>query len=391
MSRWQQVPLGKLVERVQTWSPADDAPDRVFRYIDLSAVDQETKTITAARAILGADAPSRARQLARQGDVLVSTVRPNLNAIARVSGDLDGATASTGFCVLRPNTSVLDGGYLFHWVRTNTFVADMSRKATGASYPAVSDSVVRGSTLPLPPLSEQRRIAAILDQADELRTKRRAALAALDGLAQAVFVEMFGDPISLGSKWNVLELGSVLDYLTSGSRGWAAHYAESGDLFLRIQNVGHDELRMDDVAFVKAPDTAEARRTKVASGDVLLSITADLGRTAVVPVGLGPAFINQHLAIVRTRAFVPRFLSAYLSSPSGQSQVLSKNRQGVKAGLNFDDIRSLRIPCPPISRQQEFSLRMDSLAAFALQQRRSTTSLDALFASIQYRAFAGEL
>jgi type I restriction enzyme S subunit len=267
----------------------------------------------------------------------------------------------------------------------------MSRKATGASYPAVSDSVVRGSTLPLPPLSEQRRIAAILDQADELRTKRRAALAALDGLAQAVFVEMFGDPISLGSKWNVLELGSVLDYLTSGSRGWAAHYAESGDLFLRIQNVGHDELRMDDVAFVKAPDTAEARRTKVASGDVLLSITADLGRTAVVPVGLGPAFINQHLAIVRTRAFVPRFLSAYLSSPSGQSQVLSKNRQGVKAGLNFDDIRSLRIPCPPISRQQEFSLRMDSLAAFALQQRRSTTSLDALFASIQYRAFAGEL
>ena len=92
--------------------------------------------------------------------------------------------------------------------------------------------------------------------------------------------------------WPLARLGTLLTFLTSGSRGWAAHYAAEGDLFLRIQNVGRNKLLLDDTAFVRAPDTAEARRTQVQAGDVLLSITADLGRTAVIPDDIGRAFIN---------------------------------------------------------------------------------------------------
>ena len=119
-------------------------------------------------------------------------------------------------------------------------------------------------------------------------------------------------------------------------------------MFLRIQNVGRNKLLLDDTAFVRAPDTAEARRTQVQSGDVLLSITADLGRTAVIPKGIGRAFINQHLAILRLNDVDPHFVSAFLASPAGQVQIGGMNRQGVKAGLNFDNIRSILRPPPAV-------------------------------------------
>jgi type I restriction enzyme S subunit len=186
-------------------------------------------------------------------------------------------------------------------------------------------------------------------------------------------------------------LGDLLEFLTSGSRGWAKHYADEGDLFLRIQNVRRDELVLDDIAFVHAPDTAEAKRTLVREGDVLLSITADLGRTAAVPADLGRAFINQHLSILRVPSVVPRFLSAFLTSEAGQRQIVGRNRQAVKAGLNFDDIRSFTIPTPPKQLQVSFAERIAETDGVEASQNVHSRELDALFTSLQARAFAGEL
>ena len=196
MSGWQAIPVGDLVEPVKTWNPLRANHEEVFDYIDLSAVDQAAKAILGVREVACGEAPSRARQLVSTGDVLVSTVRPNLNGIAKVNPELDGATASTGFCVLRPRPNLLSSSYLFHWVKSPQFVADMVSKATGASYPAVSDRIIFESAIAAPPLPEQRRIAAILDQADALRAKRREALAQLDSLTQSIFIEMFGDPVT---------------------------------------------------------------------------------------------------------------------------------------------------------------------------------------------------
>jgi len=142
---------------------------------------------------------------------------------------------------------------------------------------------------------------------------------------------------------------------------------------------------------VKTPDTAEAKRTRVESGDVLLSITADLGRTAVVPEGIGTAFINQHLSILRTKATVPRFLSAYIASPTGQGQIQGRNKQAVKAGLNFDDVRSIIIPMPPVPLQREFAWRVAAVGKLKTLYRASLAKLDELFSSLQHLAFQGEL
>jgi len=182
--------------------------------------------------------------------------------------------------------------------------------------------------------------------------------------------------------WPTKPLGELLSFLTSGSRGWAEYYRESGDLFLRIQNVGRNRMLLDDVAFVAAPNTAEARRTLVQSGDVLLSITADLGRTGVVPDGIGRAFINQHLAILRVQNIHSPFLSAYLASPEGQKQVMGRNKHAVKAGLNFDDIRSFQIPLPPLAEQRRIAEVLDRAEALRAKRRAALAHLDSLTQSL---------
>ncbi len=291
---------------------------------------------------------------------------------------------------VRPGPN-LHNRYFVHRIMADHQNGRLGDYLTGATIKHLTGQDLGRYTFPLPPLTEQRRIAEVLDQAEALRAKRRAAFAQLDNLTQSLFFDLFGGPQSILKKWPTKKLGELLEFLTSGSRGWAEYYSDSGDLFLRIQNVRRNQLLLDDIAYVNAPNTAEAKRTKVQPGDVLLSITADLGRTAVVPEGLGPAFINQHLSILRTTALVPRFLSAYFVSPVGERQVLGRNRQGVKAGLNFDDIRSFIVPVPPLELQREFARRVAAVERLKVSGRAALAELDALFASLQHRAFRGEL
>jgi type I restriction enzyme S subunit len=158
-------------------------------------------------------------------------------------------------------------------------------------------------------------------------------------------------------------LGDYILFLTSGSRGWAKYYAEAGDMFLRINNVRDAYLKLEDIIYVNPPNTAETIRTKVKANDLLLSITADLGRTAVVPQNLEGAFVNQHLAIIRldNKRINPVFAAWFYAMPYGKSIVMRKNRNAVKAGLNFDDIKDFDIISPSLKQQNKFARIVDKV------------------------------
>lgn len=332
--------------------------------------------------------------LLEAGDVLFNaTNSPDLvGKAAYFPGLTEPAVFSNHFLRLRPRADRLDGRYLARWLNLQFDDGRFKKMCRQwVNQATVNRESLLALRLPLPPLSEQRQIADILDNAEALRSTRRAALARINALKQSIFFQMFGDGQSILQKWPTKRLGELLNFLTSGSRGWAKYYAETGDLFLRIQNVRRGELLLDDVTHVNAPDTAEARRTRVRPNDVLLSITADLGRTAVVPDGLGNAFINQHLAILRTTSIAPQFLSSYLASPAGQRQILGRNKQGVKAGLNFDDVRSLLVPVPPSSLQEDFVRRLAVVQRLRTASDLALVESHALFASLQHRAFSGTL
>ena len=279
--RLKEYPIGDYVGKCQTWNPKSSGVGS-FDYIDLSSVDKDTKSIASIERYECSDAPSRARQLVETDDVLVATVRPNLNGAALVNGAHHGMTASTGYCVLRPDKDKLDSRFLFHWVKTGVFVQRMVDVATGANYPAVSDAKIKASKIPLPPLAEQKRIAGILDAADALRAKRREALAQLDTLLQSTFLDMFGDPVTNPMGWEQCVVGDVVHAAKDGPHV-SPTYAESGVPFLSTRHIKPGEVVWEDLKYIDQDEAnRQWKKCKPEFGDILYTKGGTTGIAARV-------------------------------------------------------------------------------------------------------------
>lgn len=378
-------PISELVESVTTWNPLREKATKKFLYVDLSAVDQELKQITQVREMACADAPSRARQLVRPGDILVSTVRPNLNGVARVPAKLHSATASTGFCVLRPKPTKLDSSYLFHWVKSPQFVSDMVSKATGASYPAVSDRTVLTSHLPFVALSEQRRIASILDQANAICAKRREALDQLDELQQAIFIEMFGDPEANPKGFPMRTLGEIIKF-EGGSQPPASTFS-SADAPDRIRLVQIRDFKSDrfmtyiprklSKRFFEEDDVMIGRY-----GPPVFQILRGLSGSynvalikAVPRNGVTKDFVFHLLKEKRLHNFV----------------VANSERTAGQSGVNLELLEKYSAYLPPMELQIKFLQLMGQLKTLRKAMSAGQNESDSLFASLQHRAFRGEL
>jgi type I restriction enzyme, S subunit len=273
--------------------------------------------------------------------------------------------------------------------------SQLARNTRGGNQKFVSLSVLRGMIVPLPPLEEQKRIAEILDRAESLRAMRRQSIEQLNTLPEAIFLKMFGDPVKNPKNLSVEPLGDFLLFMTSGGRGWAQFYAQSGSRFIRSLDVQMNYIGDEDIAFVAPPDNAEARRTRVKTGDVLLTITGSrIGRVAAVPDELEKSYVSQHVAILRTdpNRISPMFLAFFLSLSTGGQRQIAKYQYGqTKPGLNFEQIKRFQIPLPSINLQQQFTQRVEAIEKLKTTHQESLTELDALFASLQHRAFRGEL
>ena len=212
----------------------------------------------------------------------------------------------------------------------------------------------------------QDSVVESLDKINEIILSKKQQLSLLDELIKSRFVELFGDTILNPKKWPVCELSEHIQFLTSGSRGWSQYFTESGEYFITIKNVKNCRITLDDVQHVIPPDNAEAKRTKVQEGDLLISITADLGRTGVVTKEIADygGYINQHLTCIRLNqdAVRPLYVAYYMESEAGKSQFQAKNQSAVKAGLNFNSINSLRLMVPPIKLQDRFISFVEQVA-----------------------------
>ncbi len=298
----------------------------------------------------------------------------------------------------RPKANLVDPYYLSYWANTeqarNYFIKTGKQTTNLAS---ISKSNLSNLPVPLPPLPEQRRIAAILDQAEALRAKRRAALAKLDTLAQSIFIEMFGDPSVNPRNWPQVTMASL--FQTPPIFGTMIPPAvDGGDwLSLRVANIQEWKLDLSDRKNVQLP-ASMIKRHSVSDGDLLMARAIasqdHLGKCVVAYPGSQKWAFDSHLMRLRfdLNKAEPEFIRSFLRTPGGRQIFLKASRRSaVQFNINTKEIAALKIPAPPVALQREFVSRVCTLDGLRESDMSSLALLDALFVSLQYRAFRGEL
>ncbi|HAS6047502.1 TPA: restriction endonuclease subunit S [Vibrio vulnificus] len=400
---WPMVELKKLVLKVDKWNPVKDGGDDQITYIDLSSVDKDSKAIKNedVQKIQACLAPSRARQLVDSADVLVATVRPNLNGVALVSSDYQGATASTGYCVLRPNNKLLDSKYLFYWVQTESFVSDMMGKATGANYPAVSDKIVKESQIPLPPLDEQKRIAAILDKADAIRQKRKQAIALADEFLRSVFLEMFGDPVTNPKGWEVKPFGDVIETLTDYHANGSYKTLNANVTLLDEPNYAYmvrttdleKKNYVDGVKYIDQHAYEHLSKSKVFGGEIIVNKIGSAGSLYLMPTLNRPVSLAMNQFLVRCKSgHLNEFYYYQLSTEAGHREIQKRVQGAVTKTITKDALREISVISPSLHEQKEFLKIVNAYKANLEEKLTTSLNMSVLsFESLSQKAFSGQL
>lgn len=395
-SRWPTVPLGEVVDDTQygtsvkangrgagvpvlrmnniRYSGALDLTN--LKYVELPSEDLERYSV-------------------RPGDLLFN--RTNSQELVGKMGVWirDEPYAFAGYLVrLRLKRNLAEPSFIAAWFNT----PDMKTLLRTRAKPSINMSninateVLRFPVL-LPPLDEQRRIAKVLDRAEALRAKRRTALAQLDMLAQAMFVDLFGDPIHNPRGYFVRPMIELIDPQRPISYGilMPGPDQDKGIKYVRVVDMKAGGIDVPGVRKTTETISNAFRRSLLKSGDLLMSIRGHVGRLAVVPPELDGANITQDTARLAIEGAEPVFVRECLRTEAFQLW-MQKHTKGVAVrGINLGDVKRMPVILPPQQLQEGFARRVAEVDRLRTAQRASLAELDALFAALQHRAFRGEL
>jgi type I restriction enzyme, S subunit len=385
--------LGSLCQFLNGGTP----PKSESRYFEgdipwITSADITSPIVDTARSFITDEAVgASATNKVPTGTVLLVT-RTGVGKVAVAGVDL---CFSQDITAILPDKDRLDTAYLVHFLRTKQdYLLSMAR---GATIKGVTRNVVTDLVIPLPPLPEQCRIAAILDKADALRTKRREALAQLDRLAQAIFVEMFGDTATNPKAWPMASVGEVAD-VQGGLQVTSARKNLPVEIpYLRVANVYRGRLQLDEVKTIRAT-ASEVARTKLVPQDMLVveghGNPEEVGRGALWDGEIEECVHQNHLIRVRfdSSKVAPAFACEYLNSPGGRQHLLRAGK--TTSGLNtisVSNVRTVPIALPPLVAQKAFEQRLGEVGQLKTVHQAAFETTDALFTSLQHRAFRGEL
>ncbi|MBK9080729.1 MAG: restriction endonuclease subunit S [Rhizobiales bacterium] len=301
------------------------------------------------------------------------------------------ATTNQAVCHIVPDPKKADQRYLFHALRA--LAPELVKRGVGGAQPNINQQIVKDAEVPLPPVSEQRRIAAILDQVDGLRCKRREAVAMFHNLRQSAFKELFGDPASNPRGWPV---GRILDVTSSTQYGTSAKAGEEGRFpILRMGNLTTDGgWKLDELKYIDLVEQDIAKYT-VRKGDILFNRTNSpdlVGKSAVFREEREFAFAGYLVRLRLNGRAEPEFVSAYLNSTHGKATLrgMCKSIIGM-ANINAKELTSIPLMIPPIELQKRYASMIEKSLEAEILNTVHLRDLDQLFNSLQHRAFRGEL
>jgi type I restriction enzyme S subunit len=278
--------------------------------------------------------------------------------------------------------------YIAHMVKASEpIVLKWVRATTADNFPIDN---LRSLEIPFPSLDEQRRIAAILDKADAVRCKRKRALELLDGLVLSIFLEMFGD--DRNSEFPIKKLGEVCDQITDGAH-FTPTYVDDGVPFLRVTDIQDDRIDWATVKFIPPSEHKDLiARCAPRRGDVLLSKNGTIGIPRFIDWDDDfSIFVSLCLIRPSRKLLSGRYLTAYLKTQSAQRQLRQHAKTGTVTNLHLREIREVLIPVPPFEDQQKWE-DFESTQGFRRGHfAQARLQSEALFSSLQSRAFSGQL
>ncbi len=366
----------------------------IIEYIDISSIDNVEKKVSSTQLMDAKIAPSRAKQLVQSGDILVSTVRPNLNAVAIINQESTHLlVASTGYCILRCNKEI-NSRYVFYFCQSSYFIDQMTLQATGASYPAVTSSIVKKTLIPFYSIEKQNYIVSVLDKLTTLISLRKQQLAKLDELVKARFVEMFGEPgnNSLGlPTLPMTEVCTIID----GDRG--KNYPKQEDfsekgycLFLNAKNVTSTGFLFESCIFITKEKDCILNNGKLTRGDIVLTTRGTLGNLAFydnsipyenIRINSGMVILRMKRKIVSEIFFIEQFkmqlqtIKKQIASGSAQPQ------------LPVSAMNKIRVILPSIEQQENFNFFVEHIKTTKLSIQQCIAKMEVLKKSLMQQYF----
>jgi type I restriction enzyme S subunit len=393
---WPLIPLSEVFSIARGGSPR---PIERFLTDDVSGVNwimigdasASSKYIRSTKKRIIKDGISRSRMVKPGDFLLTNSMSFGRPYIMETTGCIHD-----GWLVLSPREQDVSADFFYHLLGSNFVTGEFKRLAAGATVKNLNIDLVKGVKVPLPPLAEQRRIAEILDRAEMLRATRRTALAQLDYLTQSIFLDLFGDPISNPKGWPLIALQDCTSKIQIGPFGSLLHqedYVSGGIALVNPKHIQNGRIVASHTESVTLRKFQDLQSFHLQVGDIVMGRRGEMGRCAIVEkeetpllCGTGSLFIRADR--IQTESL---FLCAMLSSKALKRTLERLSLGQTLPNLNSRIVEQLSIPLPPLALQREFARRVAAVEKLKTTQRASLAELDVLFASLQHRAFRGEL
>ncbi|MDA8955421.1 restriction endonuclease subunit S [Gammaproteobacteria bacterium] len=376
---WEETNLSSLVSVDIESLKGNTDPDYKFKYIDISCVSTGSVT-PPSQYILFQNAPSRAKRVVRQNDVLIATVRPNLKAFAHFDEEGEDWVASTGFAVLR-NKEWADSRFIFNVMLSDDVSGQIDKLVAGSNYPAINSSDVKDLTVLSPPLPEQKKIASILTSVDEVIENTQKQIDKLQDLKKATMNELLTKGIGhtefkdselgrIPKSWDVLTFSESDIKVLDGDRGneypKEADFKSSGFcLFLSAKNVTKNGFRFDTTAFITKDKDERLRKGRLNPQDIVITTRGTVGNIAFYDdsVNFNTVRINSGMAIIRNNnAHIEcAFIYKLLSSGVITTQLKNLTFGSAQPQLTIGTLNELQLPIPPLAEQSQIVSAITSI------------------------------
>jgi type I restriction enzyme M protein len=364
-SEYPYVTLGEVCEiNPDTANPAELYPNSHFNYIDISCVENESGKFLGPNKTATDEAPSRARRSVKLGDVLMSTVRPNLKAFALLSEIPERAIASTGFAILRAKPEQLLPGFLINVLRDDKSVDQMIGMAGKGAYPSINQTDVESIQIPLPPLKVQKEIVTEIEGYQKVINGARAV------------VDNYRPHIPIDPDWPIAELGHVCD-VRDGTHD-SPKYVSDGYPLITSKNLKNGFIDFAEVNLISREDLdAINKRSKVDSGDLLMPMIGTIGNPVVADAAREYAVKNVALIkFPKNCQLDNRFLKDILDSAKMQSRFDREASGSTQRFISLGFIRKLPIPLPPLATQQAIVAEIEAEQALVAANRELITRFE---------------